>query len=216
MRASLVTEDLIRAAVEDTPKNKATAYDSVNPKQIAMLDSVGIQALAIIWECIERTQKVSRATEEIMAPLIPKKDGNERDLALFAGVYRICMKARQNVTRKWEEQHEKAFIANGEGRGCTDIPWLRSLEAEAATAEGQTFVQITHDMEAFFQQIDHNRLVEAARKHDFPEQIVRAAIAYYRKPRRMYNRVAVAEKGLKPTKSIAPGCPIATTLVKLY
>ena len=49
---------------------------------------------------IERTQKVSRATEEIMAPFIPKKDGNERDLALFPGVYRICMKARQNVTRK--------------------------------------------------------------------------------------------------------------------
>ena len=71
-------------------------------------------------------------------------------------------------------------------------------------------------MEAFFQQIDHNRLVEAARKHDFPEQLVRTAIAYYRKPKRMYNRVAVAEKGLKPTKGIAPGCPIATTLVALY
>ena len=39
------------------------------------------------------------------------------------------MKARQNVTRRWEDKHEKAFIANGEGRGCTDIPWLRSLEA---------------------------------------------------------------------------------------
>ena len=65
-----------------------------------MLDSVSIQALAIIWECIERTQKVSRATEEIMAPLIPQKDGNEKDLALFAGVYRNYMKTKQNVTRK--------------------------------------------------------------------------------------------------------------------
>ena len=37
-------------------------------------------------------------------------------------------------------------------------------------------------------------LVEAASKHDFPEQIVRAAIAYYRKPRKMNNKVAVAEK----------------------
>ena len=117
---------------------------------MTMLDSVGIQAIAIVWECIARTQKVSRATEEIMAPLIPKKDGNERDLALFPRVYRICMKARQNVTRKWKEKHEKAFIANGEGRECTDIPWVRSLEAEAATAEGQSFVQIRHDMEAFF------------------------------------------------------------------
>ena len=99
------------------------------------------------------------------------------------------------MTRKWEKKHEKAFIANGEGTGCTDIRWLRSLEAEAATAEGQTFVQITHDMEAFFQQIDHNRLVEAARTHDFPEQIVRTAIAYHRKPRRVYNRGAVAEMG---------------------
>ena len=42
------------------------------------------------------------------------------------------------------------------------------------------------------------------------------AIAYYRKLRRMYNRVAVAEKGLKPTKDIASGCPIGTMLVKLY
>ena len=87
-----------------------------------MLDSVGIQAIAIVWECIERTQKVSRATEEIMAPHIPKKDGNGRDLALLPGVYSIFKKARQNVTRKLEEKHKKAFIANGEGRGCTDIP----------------------------------------------------------------------------------------------
>ena len=65
-----------------------------------MLDSIGIQALAIIWKCIERTQKVSRAKEEIMAPLILKKDGNERGLALFPGVYRNYMKAKQNVTRK--------------------------------------------------------------------------------------------------------------------
>ena len=142
-----------------------------------------------------------------MAPLIPRTDGNERDLTLLPGAYRICMKARQNVTRKWEEKHEKTFIANGEGRGCTDVPWLRSLEAEAATAEGQTFVQITHDMEAFFQQIDHNRLVEAARKHDFPEQIVRTAIAYYRKPRRMYNRVAVAEKRAEADQKHSPRMP---------
>ena len=54
-----MTEDLIRAAVEDAPKNKATAYDSVNPKQIAMLDSVGIKALAIIWECIEDTESLA-------------------------------------------------------------------------------------------------------------------------------------------------------------
>ena len=64
------------------------------------------------------------------------------------------------MTRKWEKKHEKAFIANGEGRRCTDIRWLRSLEAEAATAERQTFVQIAHDMKAFFQQIDYNTLAE--------------------------------------------------------
>ena len=64
------------------------------------------------------------------------------------------------MTRKWEKKHEKAFIANSEGTGCTDIRWLRSLEAEAATAVGQTFVQIAHDMKAFFQQIDYNTLAE--------------------------------------------------------
>ena len=86
MEIDRLHEREILAAAESTPKNKATAYDGVNPKQIAMVESEGIQALAIIWGCIERTGKVPRATNEVMAPLIPKKDGNERDLALFSGI----------------------------------------------------------------------------------------------------------------------------------
>ena len=48
MEIDRLQESEIRAAAEDTPKNKATASDGVNPKQIAMLDSTGIQALAVM------------------------------------------------------------------------------------------------------------------------------------------------------------------------
>ena len=70
-------------------------------------------------------------------------------------------------------------------------------------------------MEAFYERMDRGRLLEEAKALGFPMALLGLALASYAGPRllTMHGRTA---KELYPKKGIVAGCPLATTLVKVY
>ena len=92
--------------------------------------------------------------------------------------------------------------------------WRASVRAEAAVNKGQVAAVATQDMRAFFQSIDHSLLIKRAEEQGFPLELVRLAIDAYCAPRWLYTKAAIAEP-VEPNCGIAPGCALATTMVKL-
>ena len=43
------------------------------------------------------------------APLLMRKNGSLRDIAIFHGPIRNCTRARQDICRQWERRHDMRF-----------------------------------------------------------------------------------------------------------
>jgi hypothetical protein len=151
-----------------------------------------------------------------MAPLIPKKENGYRDIVLFPGLTRMCMKARVPDCRRWEHEHERNYFASGSARAAPDVVWRTSVRAAAAVAKGQQAAAVLWDVSSFFQMLRHRRLLTRAALSGFPMPLARLAVRLYRSERRLCLGRDIATEGVRPDRGIAPGCHLATTLVKVY
>ena len=210
-----LTADQIREAGLASSAAKATAFDGFHPRHLGHLCSEGREVAAILWEACETASLVPPQVRDVAAPLIPKKNGSLRDLGLFAGFLRVCTKARGEVCRQWERENDRPFFACGAARSTTDTVWRAAVRAEAAQASGQAAAAVLQDMEAFYQSVDHEKLLLQAALHGFPLPLLRLALHLYRGPRHLLLGRGVAPPAW-PTRGVLPGCAWAGTLVKVY
>ena len=152
----------------------------------------------------------------LSAPLLLKKNGGLRDIAIFHGVIRTCTRARQSYCRAWEAANDLPCFAAGKARSATDVVWRSSLRAEVAVDQGSHAAAILWDMRAFFQMIRHKRMLTRAYESGFHPALARPAVRLYRIPRRLSLGRTVADVAVAPNRGVAPGCAFATTLVKVY
>ena len=216
-RAALpkLTHKQIRDAGLSNPQHKAVAYDGFHPRHYGHLSQGGAEVFATLWQACEFAGMLPPQVSEALAPLIPKKAGGYRDLALCSSFYRCGMKARRPYAQKWEDENDRYYFASGANRSCDQAIWRASLAAETAIYDNMAAGVVVQDMTAFFQAVDLKLLGERAKRLEFPMCLARLATAQYTGPRWLYTDEGVA-KAVSPNRGIAPGCSIATTLVKVY
>jgi hypothetical protein len=206
----------IREASLSAKRDAAQTYDGFHPRHFSLLDDPALEALADIYEAAEMLASWPQQITLVTMPALPKPDGGYRLIGIFAAAYRVWARARRPIADKWEAQHDRPYFAAGTNRSAIDAVWRQALRAEAATAEqGATAAAVLTDLEKFFENIDHELLLERAEKHGLPLPLVKLALAAYSGPRMIRMRDFVAEE-LFADRGIIAGCSLATTLTRVY
>ena len=107
------------------------------------------------------------------------------------------------------------FLAQGKKATPLDPVWRTAVRAEAAVGEGGFAATAAFDVAAFFESLDWSLLRRRAVEEGFPLPILRMALAMYAAPRHVGADGAV-DGAWFPRRGIAPGCPWAMALAKLY
>lgn len=168
-----------RDAALSTPARKTTSFDGFHPRHLGVIDDEGVELLAMIRRAVELTAVLPRQFDDLSAKLLMKKNGSLRDFAVFHGVVRTCTRARQDICRQWERDHDLPCFESGPARSAVDVVWRTAMRAESAVVSGRNSAAILWDMRAFFQMIKHKRLLERAYATEFffrASQIVSQAL----------------------------------------
>jgi hypothetical protein len=204
-----------RSAAAAMKNETATTYDGFHPRHFLLLSDEALYAMSLIWECIEATAIIPAALRLIIAPLIPKADGTKRDLGILPAVFRVALRARRIYAESWEAKNFRTFFSNSKGHAATEAVWRAAALSEQAVANKQHTAALAWDLKSFYQRIHHRLLLQRAIQAGFPAPLIRLNLAIYRLPRRLSLDRFLAEP-ITPSCGIIPGCPFATTLVKVY
>ncbi len=131
------TEEL-REASRSFPHETLTAYDGISMRHFDLLSNGALEVLCDIFEVLELTADLPPQLRLTTMPLIAKARGGHRAIAAFPSLYRLWVRVRRDVVRRWEEENDHAFIAAGTGRGPQDAVWRQAARCEAAVGEGSS------------------------------------------------------------------------------
>jgi hypothetical protein len=143
-------------------------------------------------------------------PLIEKPSGGFRAIGMMTMLYRVWAKARRPYADKWEDSHRRGYWSADKANGPADTVWRQEARQEAEVASGKQAATLIYDMEAFYETIDRDLLLERARATGFPEPIIRLCLAAYGGPRMLAMNGALSGE-MNPTKGIIAGCGMAAT-----
>ncbi len=117
----------------------------------------------------------------IVICLLPKPDGGRRPIGLLPGIIRLWMRARLNVARSWQTEHDRPYFYAGPGRGASAAAWRQAARAELAqTSRYLCFAGSYLDMVKAFERVPHDWLVKQAAKHGYSLIVLRLSIQAYR------------------------------------
>ena len=173
--------------------------------------------MAIIYKAAECSLVWPTAVARAKTALIPKKNGQWRGIGIFAATVRLYTRARVPTCQDWERANQRPFFAQGAGRTPLDPIWRAAVRAEAAKGRSgeQHAAAVAVDVAAFFESVDWALLERRALASGFSPVLLRMALCLYGLPRHV-EADGVATKAVWPTRGIAPGCPWAMSLAKVY
>jgi hypothetical protein len=210
-----LTAEEIGAASESFPWSTALTHDGIHPRHASLLCRKGKEAMGGLCEAIELLGALPSQLKLITMPLIGKPSGGFRAIGMMTMLYRVWAKARRKYADEWEDAHKRPYWSADKANGPADTIWRQEARQEARVAEGGQAATLIYDMEAFYESIDRELLLERARATGFPEPLIRVCLAAYGGPRMLSMEGALARE-MYPTRGIIAGCGLATTLVKVY
>ncbi len=205
----------IRSASLSFSRKTAMAYDGWHVRHFSLVSDEGLKALAILYEAIERSSRWPSQVTLVTTPMIDKPRGGHRLVGKLAAAYRVWSKARRPHAEEWEARHDRPFFASAAGCGPVDAVYRQAMRQESAGAAGQAAATVLEDMEAFYETVDRDLLVEEARILGYPTCLIRASLAAYAAPR-MITHGRYVSREVHPRRGIIAGCSFATTLVKVF
>ncbi len=210
-----LTPAQLRDASLSFARRTAVTYDGFHVRQFALVGDEGLSVLSVVLAAVEAVGVWPSQTALVTMPLIGKARGGYRGIGKMAALYRVWSKARRPEADKWEAAHDRPFFAAAAGAGPVDAVHRQSMRQEASAAAGGAAAIILEDLEAFYEGIDRQRLLQEAQRHGFPVPIVRACLAAYAAPR-MLTLDRIVARELYPRRGVIAGCSFATTFVKLF
>jgi hypothetical protein len=173
----------LREVSKSFKKSTAIAYDGIHCRHYAMLCDGALTALGGLLEACELLGALPRQARMVVTPLLDKPKGGYRPIAIYVSVYRIWAKARRNVAAAWEAAHPRCYFSAARGNGPQDTTWRQGVRQEAQVTKGGAAACLFWDLEAFFESIDRERLIQRAEATGFPAAVVRLSLAMYAAPR---------------------------------
>ncbi len=205
----------LRAASMAFPKSTASTYDGWHVRHFALVSDQGLSTLSTLLAAVEKSAMWPTQVALTTMPLIGKPRGGHRTIGKLSALYRIWAKARRPLAAEWEVKNDRPFFAAAAGVGPIDAVYKQALRQEAACADGESAAVILDDMEAFYEGINREALLEEAQAVGFPTVIAKACLAAYATPR-MLTLDGIAAREMYPRRGLIAGCTFATTLVKVF
>ncbi len=151
----------------------------------------------------------------VVTPLLEKPRGGYRPIAIYCSVYRLYTKARRNVAAEWEARHRRQYFSAAAGNGPLDTTWRQAVRQEASLARGGAAASLLWDLEAFYERVNREVLLQRARASGFPLPVLRLSLAAYSAPRVLALDGRIARE-LTARDGVGAGCGLACTYVKIY
>ena len=199
------------------PKRTAYGTDGIHVTQYAWLSDASLECFSTLLQSMELARRPPPQWRTMKTPLIPKKEaGKFRAVAVMASPLRMWGKARRAECDEWETAHHRDYFAAGEGQRPLAAVWRAALTAERRSGEqAQSGGMVCHDLEAFYDNIQHNVLRQAAREHGMSATLLETALASYTGPRYLAVDGFGASATLHTDQGVMAGCSLCTTWAKL-
>ncbi len=188
--------------------------DFLRPRHIALLSHGALNALASIFEAIERDRKWPHLLRRVTAVALGKKTGGARLIGLATSLYRVWARLRySDIKEELEARLSRRFLMAAPGMGAQRAAASASLFAEAAAARREAAATTTVDIAKFYEQVGFVEYADGALALGIPMEIIALTAHVYSGPRRIRVGGAWSEAAY-PQRSIIPGCTWATVFVR--
>ncbi len=125
------------------------------------------------------------------------------------------MRARRDLVRRWERQHDRPYLYAGPSKGAQVATWKQAARAELSAAIGVEYAQTLLDLVKAFERVPHEVLLREAIRLGYPLWVFQLSLATYRLARVV--RVDAAFSSLVwATRGITAGSVHATTEMRLF
>ena len=197
-------------------KKKAPGPDGWTSEFIKGLDEGGIEVLAQEmrqWELMGRLPGQVRIT---LITMLAKNEKVERPIGLTHYAYRAWARTKWHLYETWASEFgdRTPWDQAKKGVSSLDVALARIIRHETARSQKRSGVTLLLDLEAFYENIQHDRVIEQGIRQGFPPIILNAAMEVYQGPRYLEGEGALSAP-VRSTKGIIAGCPFAPGVSKL-
>ena len=210
----LLSSWAIKQAALTFPPGTGLGFDNIAPRALTRLTDQGLQALAKLYQAIEKVGSWTAAVYLVLIVLLPKSDGGLRPIGLFPTFIRIWMRARLYIARKWEALHQLPCVFGGPAMGAARASWNEVFVAEMAGSMQADHLQALIDLIKCFESVPHRELIEAARARGVSMTVLRLSIQAYRLARTI-SISGVCSALVIATRGITAGSGFATTELRV-
>ena len=156
-------------------------WDKLHPRAVARCSLSALSALVRFFMLVELLGYWPTEVGCILICLIPKSDSGRRPIGLLPSLIRWWMRARLDVVRAWQHNHERPYFYAGPGKGADVACWCQAARADLAAARRLVdHANVMSDLVKAFERVPHFWLAQFAHKYDYPVHILRLSISAYR------------------------------------
>ncbi|CAE7878786.1 unnamed protein product, partial [Symbiodinium necroappetens] len=201
-------------AKEAEAQVEAGGIDGLTYASLRGLPSKAYDELATVFNESEACQTVPIHWQQHQVCMLPKKPTIERPISLTSITYRLWCFVRRGPVQKWIRETQ-AWDKATPGNTCLQIAVHRLLKGEVSRTAGKHMIAILIDLETFYDCVDLQLLAKRLCEADFPPVIGALALQTYAGERHIVSEDVLSE-GIWPQKGIPAGCPMATTMARVF
>ena len=220
--ATTQARQLGKACVGDLKKvskampKKAPGPDGWTSEFIKDLDEGGMDTLTQEMREWELTGRLPGQVCITLITMLAKNDRVERPIGLTHYAYRAWARTKWKLYEAWATDFGSRAPWDQARKGVSslDVALARIIRHETARSQKRSGVTLLLDLEAFYENIQQDKVIEQGIQQGFPPIILNAAMDIYQGPRYIEGEGALSAP-VRSTKGIIAGCPFAPGLSKL-
>ena len=210
-----LTDKQVAEALRKMAK-KACGPDGLTGPMLKALEPYQVTLVADAFRTWEATGVMPEAATMSLVALLPKKESEERPIALTSYAYRAWCKSRYPLHEEWARQYQLSspWDRAVKNHSSLEVAVTRVLKGEMHRQSQKSGITLLLDLKGFYENVSHKDLIVGAFKHQYPALLLHGAMQLYRGKRHLCAENMVSAP-LVATQGILAGCPLAPGLSKL-
>ena len=210
-----LTDKQVEAALRKMAK-KACGPDGLTGPMLKALEPNQVTLVAEAFRTWEATGVMPETATMSLVALLPKKESEERPIALTSYAYRAWCKSRYPLHDEWARQYQLSspWDRAVKNHSSLEVAVTRVLKGEVHRQNQKSGITLLLDLKGFYENVSHKDLILGAFKHRYPALLLHGAMQLYRGKRHLCAENMVSAP-LVATQGILAGCPLAPGLSKL-
>ncbi len=208
----------LREASRSFKELTLVAYDGFHPRHYSMMSDEALEITGALMVVAEMMGALPPQLRLLAMPLIPKPRTGHRAVAAFVSFLPTLGQSAQTHIEKWEEEHDRPYLAAGKDRSPSDVVWRQAARAEKEVEgdrERGAAGGLLWDMSTFFERLNRRKLRRRLVALDFPMPLARLAMAAYSGPRVLTMTGALSQP-IYSWRGVAAGCGLAVAFTRAY